>query len=98
MPAIAALGTVVQRVPHIVFSRLDDEWLAIDSESGYCYNLNEVAGRVWELIASPTALSSVCHTLYPHYTVDEATCQRDVLELSQQLLDYGLVTVVAPPA
>ena len=98
MAALATLSTVVQRVPHVLFSRLDDEWLAIDSESGYCYNLNEVAGRVWEQIAQPTELAAVCQKLYPQYTVDEATCQRDVLELCQQLVEYGLVTVVAPPA
>ena len=100
MPVSTALelSTIVQRVPHVTFEVFDDEMLAIDSVSGYCYSLNEVAGRVWQLIETPAALHDVCRQLSPQYAVDPATFQQDVVELVQQLLDYGLLRVVAPPA
>jgi hypothetical protein len=100
MPTSPALelSSVVQRVPHVRFEVFDDEMLAIDGESGYCYSLNEVAGRVWQLIETPTDLREVCRQLSPQYAVDSATFQQDVIELVQQLKEYGLLRVVAAPA
>jgi hypothetical protein len=45
------------------FSQLDDELLAIDAQAGYCYSLNETAGRVWDLIATPMSLDAICAQL-----------------------------------
>jgi hypothetical protein len=100
MPTEPAPGleSVVQRVPHVRFEAFDDEMLAIDGEAGFCYSLNEVAGRVWQLIETPTTLREVCRQLSPHYAVDSATFQHDVVELVQQLKEYGLLRVVAAPA
>jgi hypothetical protein len=100
MPADHALepGTLVQRVPHVRFEIFDDEMLAIDGLSGYCYSLNEVAGRVWQLIENPTAVREVCRQLSPQYAVDPEVFQKDVVELVQQLMEYGLLRLAAPPA
>ncbi|MEP7359732.1 MAG: PqqD family protein [Anaerolineales bacterium] len=92
------LSSVIQRVPHVRFEVFDDELLAIDGESGFCYSLNEVAGRVWQAIETPAALRDVCLQLAPQYAVDPATFQQDVTELVHKLLEYGLLRVVASPA
>jgi hypothetical protein len=86
--------TRIQRSKDIPFSQLDDELLAIDPEAGYCYSLNETAGRVWELITHPTAIGAVCAQLRKEYTVDDATCLREVLALLQTLCEAGLVRVL----
>ncbi len=86
--------TIVRRGKEVLFSQLDDELLAIDAEYGYCYSLNETAGRVWELIATPLAVSAVCARLCNEYTVDEATCLREVTALLKRLYAAGLVQVV----
>lgn len=93
-PALS-IDTVVQRTRRVDFTPLDDDWLAIDAESGFCYNLNEVGGRVWRLIEPPTAIRDVCRQLAREYNVTEATCQADVFELLQQFIEAGLATVVA---
>lgn len=88
------LSSLIQRAPQINFTAFDSEWLAIDGESGYCYSLNDVAGRIWELIEAPTALGAVCARLGPQYAVDAATLQSDVTELVEQLREYRLVQVI----
>lgn len=85
---------MLQRAPHVVFTRLDEDWLAFDSEAGYCYSLNEVAGCVWDMLDRPMALQAVCDRLCVSYVVDEETCRRDVLALLQQLAAFGLVQVI----
>ncbi len=86
-------NTVVRRVKDILFSQLDDELVAIDAQAGYCYSLNETAGRVWELIAAPISLSAICAQLCREYRVDEATCLREVSAMVEGLRKAGLVQI-----
>jgi hypothetical protein len=93
MPAKIQLkpNTILKRSKDIPFSQLDDELLAIDAQAGYCYSLNETAGRVWDLIAVPMSLDAICAQLRREYAVDEPTCHREVTALLQGLCDAGLV-------
>ena len=86
-------NTLVQRGKDISFSQLDDEMLAIDAQAGFCYSLNETAGRVWDLIATPISLDAICAQLGRQFAVDEQTCRREVTALLQGLCDAGLVQV-----
>jgi len=88
------MQTIVKRGKEILFSQLDDALLAIDADDGYCYGLNETAGRVWEIIATPQPVAAVCTQLCNEYTVDETTCLREVIALLQHLIAAGLVQVV----
>ncbi|MBI2865193.1 MAG: PqqD family protein [Chloroflexi bacterium] len=90
--------TILRRGTDVPFSQLDDEFLAIDAQAGRCYSLNETAGRVWDLIATPMSLDAVCAQLREEYEVDETTCQREVIRLLQRLDDAGLLQVVEPAA
>jgi len=84
-------NSIVQRAKDVPFSQLDDELLAIDAQAGYCYSMNESAGRVWELIETPVPVSTVCARLRQEYVVDGATCLDQVVALLQGLCDAGLV-------
>ncbi len=86
--------SIVQRAKDVSFSQLDDELLAIDAQAGYCYSLNETAGRVWDLIVAPMPVSAICEQLLHEYRVEEAGCQREVIQLLKGLCDAGLVQVV----
>ena len=83
--------THVQRSKDIAFSQLDAELLAIDAQAGYCYSLNETAGRVWDLIAAPTSIETICAQLRKEYAVDDVSCLREVTALLQGLCDAELV-------
>lgn len=87
-------ASIVKRGKDVPFSQLDDELLAIDAQAGYCYSLNETAGCVWELIATPMPVSAVCAQLRREFAVDEATCLRETLSLLQALCAAGLVQAV----
>ncbi len=84
---------ILQRSKDIAFSQLDDELLALDAQAGYCYALNETAGRVWDMIAAPTSPEAICAQLRREYAVDEPTCRSQVMALLQGLCDAGLVRV-----
>ncbi len=90
------LNTMIDRNPAVQFSRLDEEYLALDAEGGFCYSLNLVSGQIWHLLAQPTTVGALCTQLQRQYTVDDATCRQDVRDLLVQLADAGLVTIHAP--
>jgi len=90
---LITIDSVVYRSSNVVFSKLDDELLAIDSQAGYCYSMNETAGRIWEMISSPVSISELCSQLKNEYTVDENVCLQEVLPLVQNLYDSGLIKV-----
>ena len=85
--------SVVQRRKDILFSRIDDELLAIDAKAGYCYSLNETASRAWELISSPLRVETVCARLTEEFEIDKATCERDIIELFERLNNAGFVRI-----
>ena len=85
--------SIVCRVSAVAFSKLDDELLAIDAQAGYCYSMNETAGRVWELVASPVSVRDICAQLCAEYAVDQLCCQEEVLPLLCGLLESGLISV-----
>jgi len=85
--------SIISRGADIVFSKLDDELLAIDAQAGYCYSMNETAGRIWEMISIPVSIGDICSRLVKEYSVDEALCLREVLPLLQKLHDSGLIQV-----
>lgn len=93
-----SVSSIVRRAEAVLFSQLDDALLAIDAQQGYVYSLNESAGKVWQMIQEPTAVSEVCSRLRDEYAVDESTCQRSVLALLDDLCNAGLVLVSDAPS
>ena len=86
-----ALSTIVGRTSDVSFARVHDEMLALDEQAGYYYVMNETSSRIWELIAEPVPVSAVCDRLCEEFVVDHATCQREVLQFLQALLEAGLL-------
>ncbi|HEY3282217.1 MAG TPA: HPr-rel-A system PqqD family peptide chaperone [Armatimonadota bacterium] len=85
------LVTIYGRAAGVVFDRLDDELLAIDREGGWCYSLNETAGRVWELLERPARAADLCAALAEEYEVAGDECREEVLSLLEELREYGIV-------
>lgn len=83
--------TLWRRNREIVFQQIDNELLAVDAESGYCYALNETAGRVWQTLEGPLELQAICARLRQEYRIDEATCLQEVSALLEGLRRAGLV-------
>jgi len=91
---VLTMDSVVCRTSDVVFSRLDDELLAIDAQAGYCYSMNDTAGRIWELLNAPVSVAGICSRLQAEFTVEESSCQQEVLSLMERLLDSGLIQVM----
>jgi Coenzyme PQQ synthesis protein D (PqqD) len=97
MPRTESLSSnaVVARGDGLIEAEVDGEILALHVDKGTCYGLNKVGSRVWQLIATPISVADLCTALVSEYKVDAATCERQVVDLLEELRAEGLIVVQA---
>jgi DNA-binding sugar fermentation-stimulating protein len=86
-------ATLVVRSNGFIEAEIDKEIVALNVETGTCYGLNRVGSRVWSLIATPTRVGNVCEKLMTEYNVERGMCERQVLDLLEELRAEGLISV-----
>jgi hypothetical protein len=86
-----SVGSTVTRGTNFVEAESDGEVVALNIDTGACYGLNKIGSRIWMLIAEPKRVGDVCTTLTSQYDVDPATCERQVVDLLNELLAEGLI-------
>jgi PqqD family protein of HPr-rel-A system len=75
-----------RRDPELPHQRLEEETIVVDPASRQVHLLNETAGRVWELCASPRSLEELVAALVEEYDAPAEEVRAAVTEL---LADLG---------
>ena len=83
----------VVRGKGLIEAEVDGELVALHVDKGVCYGLNKVGSRVWQLIETPAKIGDVCATLTSEFEVDPAICEREVLDLLEELRAEDLIEV-----
>ncbi|TLS49394.1 lasso peptide biosynthesis PqqD family chaperone [Paenibacillus antri] len=89
---IHPLDTVVQGKDHIV-SDMDGEKVMLSIRNGKYYNLGEIGGDIWDLIAAPSRVEAVVDALIGRYDVERDRCEDHVLAFLARLADEKLIEV-----
>lgn len=92
-PTTITSKTRIRRAVDILFTKADDDMLAIDEQAGYYYAMNETSSRIWDMIAAPATVEEICERLGQEFSVDADTCQREVLHLLHGLHEAGLIQI-----
>ena len=87
------LSDIVTIPPQVMARLVGDETVILDLVSGTYYGLDPVGARIWQLMAEGKALASVCETMVDEFDVHREALERDVLHLTKELLDKGLVNI-----
>ena len=87
--------TVIMRTNGFVEAEIDNEVVAISIERGTCYGLNRVGSQIWNLITGSVRISDLIAALLTEYQVDPDVCERQVLDLLEELRAEGLIAIVA---
>jgi hypothetical protein len=77
----------------LVFTRVGDDVVGLDSDKGLVHSMNATAARVWDIVERPTTVGLICDRLEHEYEVDPAICAEQVMLLLGELRRAGLVTV-----
>ena len=87
-------ATIVARNDGFIEAEIDGEIVALSIEQGACYGLNRVGSHIWNLLSKPTRIDDLCATLVAEYAVDAADCERQVLDLLEELRTEGLISPI----
>ncbi len=76
-----------------VSTAIPGETVILDPTSGRYFGLDGVGSRVWDMLQEPTTVAAIVAAITSEFDVDEATCERDLRALLEDLEAKGLVAV-----
>ena len=81
-------------IPLQVMARtVGDETVILDLASGTYFGLDPVGARIWQLMGEGRTLAEISETMLDEYEVERAQLGADVLRLTGELLERGLVVL-----
>ena len=92
---IYPLSNRFRPLPHVIWTRHADATVILDAERGQYYTLNEVAGRVWELLGGGEPLVEILRLLRDDYDAPPERLKEDLESLLGRLLRAALIESVS---
>lgn len=87
-----SLATTVVASPEHISCDVADEVVLLSVTTGEYYSMNAVAADVWHRLQRPRRLSELRDELLGEYDeVSAEQCERELLQLTAELLRYGFV-------
>ena len=91
---LQSFTTVVACRDGLIEAKLTDEIVALSIERDLCYGFNRVGSHIWALLAKPIRISDLCAALLATYAVNPDVCERQVLDLLEELRAEGLLSTL----
>lgn len=82
---------MLQRRERVLAVAQSDATVLMDITSGRYFTLNDVAGRIWELLAMPRSTADIVAELATEYDVMAERLIPDVLTLTERLVELSLL-------
>jgi len=93
LPRTLSLASVVVRKDGFLEAEIDNEIVALSVAQGTCYGFNRVGSRMWALLASSVRVGDLVATLLGEYQVDPDVCERQALDLLEELRAEGMIMI-----
>jgi hypothetical protein len=90
---LAGTDVLVRDNDNLLTTTVDGELIALSVADGVCYGLNSMGTRIWELLAEPRSVDSLCEQLTREFEISDEACRREALEFLDQLRAEGMVSV-----
>jgi hypothetical protein len=78
----------------VIQSRIGDEIVMLDVESGFYFGLNSIASVIWDMMKEKVDLDTLVVALMQKFDVDKSTCVSDTLELLGQMAEKKIIRVI----
>ena len=86
-------STVEKQVSNFIESEFGEEIMLMNLETGNYLHVNQMGKVIWQYLDGATNIQNLCDDLLKSYDIDKATCERDVLEFLNNLLENSIITV-----
>ncbi|UKS24926.1 lasso peptide biosynthesis PqqD family chaperone [Paenibacillus sp. HWE-109] len=88
--SVSQKNVFVQSQGNIV-SDMGGEKVMLSIHNGKYYNLGEIGGRIWELLAEPSEVAQIVSLLMAEYEVEQQECEQEVITFIERLSKEGLI-------
>ncbi|MFB0612103.1 PqqD family protein [Aurantiacibacter poecillastricola] len=76
----------------VVSRQVSGDFILLDLESGTYFGINEVGGRLWEILdRQGGTLNQACKVLLEEFEVSAEQLHADVLDLASEMVERGLL-------
>ena len=75
----------------VIQSKIGDEVVMLDMDSGFYFGLNSVASVIWGKLESAISLEEIIIELLEEYKIDQQTCENDTRLFFDQLLEKNII-------
>jgi Coenzyme PQQ synthesis protein D (PqqD) len=93
MDAPISMHSVVVATKDQVSCALGEETAILSMKSSVYYGTNSVGTRVWNLLRQPKSVGQLRDAVMDEYEVESERCERDLLNLLEQMRSEGLIEV-----
>jgi hypothetical protein len=80
----------------VIQSKIGDEVVMLDMESGFYFGLNSVASIIWSLLEQEIAFDVLIDRLMEKFEVERSLCESDTRELIDQMLEKKIIREIVP--
>ena len=87
------LDAILKIPAHVSFSVVGGDAFLLNTRTNKYFALEDVGTRLWELLKEGRSLGEAYRLILGEYEVEPAQLEQDLLELSGQLLENGLVEI-----
>jgi len=77
----------------VCWSKLDDETLLMNLDTGYCYTLDEMGGKIWEMLLENRLPEEIVLGIMTEYAVERPVIENDLKALLDHLQLEGLIII-----
>lgn len=88
------LNSLVIRNENSVFCEIENQTVLLNVDAGKYHGFNEVASRIWQLIAEPIKVSQLCEVLGEEFEVTNEKCEEEVIRFLTKLNDANLISEI----
>jgi coenzyme PQQ synthesis protein D (PqqD) len=85
--------SIVVKSPEQVSRAIDEECVILNVKNSVYYSLDPVGAHVWNLLREPRSVAELRDSLLVTYDVEAGRCERNLLELLDQMRAQGLAEV-----
>jgi Coenzyme PQQ synthesis protein D (PqqD) len=78
----------------VVQSKIGEEVVMLDMESGYYFGLNSMASVIWNMLQNAVTVEEIVGKLLTEYAVQESQCLAETQELIGRMLEHKIITCV----
>lgn len=86
-------SSIIQRKNNLLLSEIQNEVLALNTDTSEYVSFNSVGSRIWSHIEYPISFSDLLNRIVQEFDVNSEQARSDAMIFLQKLYDKKLITV-----